>query len=318
MASSDAPSSSSSPPTVYEALHHYLSLGSDPSTTLTSTKNGPKASNLHHHPYGASASIADELRALLHTTDSVSASLNAHLAQPWTDEKLTSALRQRVGIQHNHLSTQHAVQQTLATLRAHVESPGRASGYGEDVPAAKEEVSDWCISRLEKWGKEAGMETFREEESEGRVPVLLGGQVLVLDVDFQISRNSDGLDGSSSRISVLAVKTSYASDDGARTMASSAASLAGFIHDRLAEFLDVAQVSEDERDVVKVAALAKDMQQHLVYLMRLDKLAKAEGNSGVRWFTALDELASTLEAQAAAAARTMAQSIIQFSCLTFC
>jgi hypothetical protein len=282
---------SSQPPTAYEALHAFISL--------------EKLDGSAAHPFGSQASGANDLRNLATATDQVSAVLNQHLNQSWTDAKVVSALRQRAGIQHSYNTTKNGVQQTLDALRGHAAS----RTFGEDVPSSPEAIPDWCIARLEEWGKSLGMEAFREEENEGRVPLLLGGKVLVLDVDFQISRD----DPAGLKITVVAAKTSYASADGATTIASSSVSLAGFVQDCLSEFLALAQAHEDERDVVQIARLAQRIRGHLAYLMRLDKLAKAEGDLGVRWFTGLDELASSLEARAITDARTISGYVLSIS-----
>jgi hypothetical protein len=245
---------------VYEALVPFLALAA---------QNTAGA-----HPFGADAALADGLRALIAAADAVAPALHAV-----ADAKLVSALRQRAQLQGAHHAGAHAVQGLLRTLRAHCD----ARAFGADVPAG---VPDWAVGALEGWAKAVGMETFREGDS-----VLLGGKVLVLDVDFHIARGA-----------VAAVRTSYASADGSTTTASSSASLAGFVHDRLAAFLAA-------RDGVRVAHLAKKIQEHLAYLMRLDRLAQAEGDAGVRWFTGVDELASTLEAGAVTAARAVAECV---------
>jgi hypothetical protein len=259
-----ASQTSALPPTVYETLVPFLAL--DAQNTAGA------------HPFGADAALADGLRALIAAADAVAPALHAV-----ADPKLVSALRQRAQLQGAHHAGAHAVQGMLRTLRKHCD----ARAFGADVPPG---VPDWAVGALEGWAKAVGMETFREGDS-----VLLGGKVLVLDVDFYIARGEP-------TIAVAAVKTSYASADGSTTTASSSASLAGFVHDRLAAFLAA-------RDGVRVAHLARAIQEHLAYLMRLDRLAQAEGDAGVRWFTGVDELASTLEAGAVTAARAVAECV---------
>jgi hypothetical protein len=149
------------------------------------------------------------------------------------------------------------------------------------------------------------METFREEESAGRIPILLGGKVLVLDIDLSV----DQTDTEVSIVKASGVKTSYASVDGATPTASSSASLAGLIQDSLNALFDAAQTEEDVRDVLHVAELAKRIRGHFTYLMQLDQLALAEGSSGLRWFTALDELSSHLEKSASARAQQTARRV---------
>ena len=90
---------------------------------------------------------------------------------------------------------------TLETLR-------KRSGitYGEDIPLDRATIVDWALSPLEAWGASAGMEAFKEEERNGRMTVMLGGKVLVIDVDLAIDRT----DPEKPTVSVAAVKTSYA------------------------------------------------------------------------------------------------------------
>jgi hypothetical protein len=200
------------------------------------------------------------------------------------------------------LTSRSAVQSTVEQLKEYAKT--RAVRFGVDVP--EHGVGDWCINEVQKWGTNVGMEVFRDDSAmDGKdISVLLGGTVLVLDVDFKIS-GTEVEEGTEKRLSVTAVRTSYATtgESGAKTTVSSSASLAGFVSDLLNEFLDAAQAPVDERDAEKVARLASDMKDYLGYLMRLDKLAAREGDGGVRWFTALDELAVRLEEKAAGEAK---------------
>ena len=160
--------------------------------------------------------------------------------------------------------------------------------YGENIPLDRSVMVDWCISRLDSWGKAAGMESFKEEEREGRMTVVLGGKILVIDIDFTVDRS----DLANPRLGVAAVKTSYAVPNGAvGTTMDGSASLDGFIADGLRRYLDEVQKSEDEQDPVHAAHIANYLAEHLQYLMRLDKLALREGDNGLRWFNGMDRLA---------------------------
>ncbi|TFY58921.1 hypothetical protein EVJ58_g6110 [Rhodofomes roseus] len=132
--------------------------------------------------------------------------------------------------------------------------------YGEDVPLDRASVVDWCVSRLEAWGTSAGMETFREEEREGRVTVVLGGKVLVIDIDLAVDR----ADPERPAVSVANVKTSYAIPNVATSSTTQgSASLDGFLADRVRAFLK--------------------------------ELALDEGDGGLRWFGEIDALALDTE-----------------------
>jgi hypothetical protein len=192
------------------------------------------------------------------------------------------------------------VQQTVQALKAHVAS----RQYGEDVSSLLADVPEWCVLRVETWANAAGMETYREEERDDGLPIVFGGKVLVLDINFYVAREPPTVQATS-------VKTSYASAVGATTIASNSVSLAGLIRDALNAFFHVALMDEDERDVLRVAQLAKRVQEHLAYLMRLDHLALAEGSTGLRWFTALDDLALQLEISASERAREVSRWVLR-------
>lgn len=160
--------------------------------------------------------------------------------------------------------------------------------YGEDIPLDRTAMIDWCISRVESWGTAAGMETFKDEEKDGRMTLVLGGKVLVVDIEFTVDRSDFG----SPKLGVAGVKTSYAVPNGAvGTTMEGSASLDGFIADGLRRFLNEVHKAEDEQDPIIAARIAACCVEHLQYLMRLDKLALREGDNGLRWFNGIDRLA---------------------------
>ena len=179
------------------------------------------------------------------------------------------------------------VKMTLETLR-------KRSGitYGEDIPLDRDTIVDWALSRLEAWGASAGMEAFKEEERNGRMTVMLGGKVLVIDVDLAIDRT----DPEKPTVSVAAVKTSYAIPNVATSSTTQgSASLDGFLAGRVRAFLAEVQKEPREQDSVEAARLGTLCSESLKYLMHLDKLALEEGEGGLRWFSEIDALAQDTE-----------------------
>jgi hypothetical protein len=163
--------------------------------------------------------------------------------------------------------------------------------YGEDVPLDRASIVDWCISRLESWGSSAGMETFKEEEKQGKMTVVLGGKVLVMDIDFNVVRT----DPSNPRLYIGSLKTSYASPSGG---ASTDGLMNGFFAEALTGFLTEVQRPSEDQDTFRAARLGRTFCTHLQYLMKLDNLASKEGDSGIRWFNSIDVLALAAERHA--------------------
>ncbi|KAG6866629.1 hypothetical protein C0991_000739 [Blastosporella zonata] len=182
-----------------------------------------------------------------------------------------------------------------------------SASYGEDIPLNPTAIVDWCIGRLESWGTSAGMETFKDDGRQGSISVVLGGKVVVVDVDFSI----DAVDPDKPRITVSSVKTSYAitSSDGTTSNSGGSASLDGFLRDSIANFCDEVQKPEDIRNLDKAARLGVTVTEQLQYLVMLDKLAARRDDGGLRWFTGLDTLCPILEAFATSEAEVVASSL---------
>jgi hypothetical protein len=132
------------------------------------------------------------------------------------------------------------------------------------------------------------MEMFKEEVSDSRIAVVLGGKVLVLDLDFAIDRLSDG---SRPHLDVSRVQTSYAvpNPTGASNTEGSA-SLNSFLERTIKSFLVEVQKPDEERDVLKAERSGKLILEQLKYLMMLDALAARKEDGGVKWFADVDGL----------------------------
>ncbi|GLB37276.1 hypothetical protein LshimejAT787_0403270 [Lyophyllum shimeji] len=158
----------------------------------------------------------------------------------------------------------------------------------------------------ETWGTAAGMETFKDER-EGGVTAVLGGKVLVIDVDFSVDRT----DPPNPRITVSNVKTSYAitNAEGSTSNSIGSTSLDAFLRDSIEVFCIEVQKPEDVRDLEKAARLGQFILGELRYLVMLDRLAARTEDGGLRWFTDLDELCPVLEAFAKSEAEVVASSL---------
>jgi hypothetical protein len=156
-----------------------------------------------------------------------------------------------------------------------------------------------------------GMETFTDEEREGRMTMVLGGKVVVVDIDFAIDR-SDPLAPS---IDVTGTKTSYAVPNGPFASAMNGSIL---LDDLLARnvrsFCEEIQKGEEIRQPRVAAQRAKVVIEHLCYLMMLDKLAMQEGDKGIRWFVDMLELGSKVDQFAKLEATSVASCV---SCSRF-
>lgn len=172
---------------------------------------------------------------------------------------------------------------------------------------------DWVVSRLESWGTSVGMETFKDNlMRDGDWTVVLGGKVLVLDIDFSFDRV---LDPKKPRIGVERLKTSYAAPnnitDGSITAnTEGSSSLNALLAGAIRAFLVEVQKDPETQDAVEAERLGKIVVSHLKYLMMLDKLAtrKEEDGGGIRWFVDADELGAGVEK----CARSEADAIVTY------
>lgn len=122
--------------------------------------------------------------------------------------------------------------------------------------------------------------------------VVLGGKVLVIDIDLAVDR----ADPNRLAVSVANVKTSYAIPNVATSSTTQgSASLDGFLADRVRAFLKEVQREPQEQDSVEAARLGALFSESLKYLMMLDQLALDEGDGGLRWFSEIDALALDTE-----------------------
>ncbi len=127
------------------------------------------------------------------------------------------------------------------------------------------------------------METFKDEGKEGTVTVLLGGKVLVIDVDLSIDRSNPD----NPRIRNVNTKTSYATMNNSMSNANGSSHLDRFLSKCIQNFCD--QVQDGDPDPVKAAACLKLILEQLQYLVLLDSLAERKDSAGVKWFIDLDD-----------------------------
>lgn len=140
-----------------------------------------------------------------------------------------------------------------------------------------------------------GMEIFKDEEKKGHITIMLGGKVLVLEIDLAVQKNTPTL--SDSQITVVGVKTSHALPSGTssgNTLAERSASLDEHISRTWNRYLQEVQ-GNDVENSMRAAYFARDILAQLSYLMKLDSLAVQEGDLGIRWFNDIGMMSSIAE-----------------------
>lgn len=251
------------------------------------------------------------LHGVIQATNQLSHSLNLYSSMALTNPKLHSLLRQQVTIQHNlHLVRRSRLEQFRVlnfyqsdqNIRQTVDALRSRSGtsYGENVPLDRSALMDWIVSRLESWGTSVGMETFKDDlMRDGEWTVVLGGKLLVLDIDFSSGPTSDV---KGPRIEVDRLKTSYAvpnaAIDGSITAnTEGSTSLDELLAGSIRAFLHEVQKDPEVQDALEAERLGMVIVGHLKYLMMLDRLAarKEAAGGGIRWFVDVDELGVGVE-----------------------
>lgn len=148
------------------------------------------------------------------------------------------------------------------------------------------------------------MEAFNDPERDGHSTVVLGGKVLVIDLDFSVNRSIPDRPV----VDVITCKTAYAIPNSTATTGNSI-SLDGFLADGIRAFLMEVQKDDAERDSVEAARLGKLLSNHLAYLMKLDHLALSEGDGGLRWFNFIDRMSLEIEKLAGSEAVTICKCV---------
>ncbi|KAG5646798.1 hypothetical protein DXG03_002175 [Asterophora parasitica] len=152
------------------------------------------------------------------------------------------------------------------------------------------------------------METFKDDGREGGTIVVLGGKVLVIDVEFFVSRE----DPLKPIITVSSVKTQYAiTDSEGASNSGGSTSLDAFLRTSIENFCVEVHKPEDVRNLEHAARLGGSILDHLRYLVMLDRLAarKVKEGDGLKWFLDLDELGPIVEAFAKNEAEMVASSL---------
>lgn len=156
------------------------------------------------------------------------------------------------------------------------------------------------------------METFKEDhEREGRMTFVLGGKVLVIDIELSVDRTTLS---KIPRVTLNSLKTSYAVPNGTSANGSAtsntegSASLDALLTSSVKSFLDEVQKETDLLDTIEAERLGQDVANQMRYLMMLDTVAadKDEEGGGMRWFVDVDELGSSSEKFARKEADTIA------------
>jgi hypothetical protein len=145
------------------------------------------------------------------------------------------------------------------------------------------------------------METFKDDSREGSSTVVLGGKVLVVDVDFVIE-HSDPLNPI---LRVSSVKTSNALLSGNANSPTSTLT-DSFLADSIEKYCIEMQKPEKSRNLERASRLRNNVLDHLRYMVVLDGLANRKEHGGLRWFTDIDEICPTLNGLAKSEAEVIA------------
>ncbi|KAF8230172.1 hypothetical protein L208DRAFT_1283223 [Tricholoma matsutake] len=276
--------------------------------TLLSTIQRYQRQTLPRNVTHSFASSADESYALLqdlsHTAVQLVNSLNIYASTPLSNPKLVSLFRQHSSIVHTSHQADQSTQQIIDALRKRP-----TSRYGEDIPLDSVSIVDWCISRLETWGTSVGMETFVDNGREGGITVVLGGKVLVVDVDLTVDRTNT----LKPNVKVSNVKTSYAISNamsGSTSNAGNSTSLDGLLYGTIERFYIEVQKAEGVRNSEEVARFGANILEQLRYLVMLDRLAAGKADGGLRWFADVDQFCPTLERFAKSEGEVVASSLL--------
>ncbi|TFK75347.1 hypothetical protein BDN72DRAFT_513121 [Pluteus cervinus] len=277
-----------------------MSEGQLPPTLLSTLQSSFRPDAIRPHSFHPFSSSADEsftvLQDLGHKINHISHSLSQYIPAPFTNPKLITQLREHASLSHQL----HTSDQNISRLKeAFLKRPSVI--FGEDIPLKPTLMVDWCISRLEAWGTSLGMETFKDDGRQGSVTLVLGGKVLVIDVDLSIDKSNPSFP----RLRVASVKTSYAN---AQSTTGSFA-LDAFLSESIEAFCTEVQKAEESRDPEKAARLGAAVKDYLKYLVLLDGLATRQQDGGTRWFMDIEELYPTLQKLARDESEAIAQSL---------
>ena len=152
------------------------------------------------------------------------------------------------------------------------------------------------------------METFVDTGREGGVTVVLGGKVLVVDVDLSV----DKTDALRPIVKVSSVKTSYAisnSTPGSTSSAGNSTSLDALLYGTIERFYIEVQNAEGVRNAEEAARLGAIILEQLRYLVMLDRLAARNEDGGLKWFADVDQLCLVLEHFAKSEAEAVASCV---------
>lgn len=174
--------------------------------------------------------------------------------------------------------------------------------FGEDIPLERAQLPGWFLKKLLHWGTSAGMEAFNDPERDGHSTVVLGGKVLVVDIDFVVDHTTP----EHPVVDVAACKTSYAIPNSTSTSSTGkSTSLDGFLAVAIRAFLREVQKDDAQRDSIEAARVGRLLSDHFAYLMKLDHLALSEGEGGLRWFTFIDRMSLDVEKLASSEAEAL-------------
>jgi hypothetical protein len=160
--------------------------------------------------------------------------------------------------------------------------------YGEDIPLSKSLVPNWCIERIESWGKSAQMECFKDPQPAGDhdlVNIVFGGKVLVIDIVLKVFNAPS----TSPRLELSSIKSTLATSQSASSPSMSPETVEMLLFDSLEKYIAECQKPPLVQDCGYARLLANVFQKHLKHLVELDRITvvKEEGEAfkveGVSW-----------------------------------
>ena len=151
---------------------------------------------------------------------------------------------------------------------------------------------------------------------EGGITVVLGGKVLVVDVELSVDKTE--ATALQPKVKVSNVKTSYAISNpvsGSTSDAGNSTSLDALLYGTIEKFYVEVQKAEGVWNSEEAARFGANILEQLRYLVMLDRLAATKEDGGLRWFADVDQLCPVLEGFAKSEGRVIAAYVLTFQCL---
>ncbi|KIY65037.1 hypothetical protein CYLTODRAFT_424686 [Cylindrobasidium torrendii FP15055 ss-10] len=250
------------------------------------------------HPFASSS--GPSRHALQEIDDACNAllgALNLYRDPTISNPALLTRLKEQAAISHALHQAEMNTKQTVEALKRPT-----AIKYGEDIPLDRRVLVEWSMNRFQIWGRASGMETYVDGDAPDQL--MLAGKVLVIDIDFTADRSIP----ERPRLEIKSVRTSYAIP-GAESNKDGSLSLDAFLLKSMRAFCEEVQRPEDQVDPLEAARLAVIINDHLSYLLVLDRFAARPDDGGLRWFVDVDQMCTVVEDFSRSEAQAIASSL---------